>query len=62
MDLFDTLTFVGILGRTTFLGTLSLTVPIGLGKKTSQGKKLSWWEEKMGISKYKKCNSIEDAQ
>jgi hypothetical protein len=28
MDLFDTLTFAEILGRTTFLGTLSLTVPI----------------------------------
>jgi hypothetical protein len=26
MDLFDTLTFAEILGRTTFLGTLSLTV------------------------------------
>jgi hypothetical protein len=25
MDLFDTLTFAEILGRTTFLGTLSLT-------------------------------------
>jgi hypothetical protein len=29
MDLFDTLTFAEILGRTTFLGTLSLTVPVG---------------------------------
>jgi hypothetical protein len=28
MDLFDTLTFVEILVRTTFLGTLSLTVPL----------------------------------
>jgi hypothetical protein len=26
MDLFDTLTFAEILGQTTFLGTLSLTV------------------------------------
>jgi hypothetical protein len=26
MDLFDTLTFAEILGRTTFLGTLSLTI------------------------------------
>jgi hypothetical protein len=30
MDLFDTLTFAEIQVRTTFLGTLSLTVPIAL--------------------------------
>jgi hypothetical protein len=30
MDLFDTLTFAEILGRTTFLDTLSLTVLISI--------------------------------
>jgi hypothetical protein len=32
MDLFDTLTFVEILGWTTFLGTLSLTVLYSQGR------------------------------
>jgi hypothetical protein len=49
--LFDTLTFAEILGRTTFLGTLSLTVLIDqtLGAKTHKKKlpyrhfgKLNW--------------------
>jgi hypothetical protein len=33
MDLFDTLTFAKILVRTTFLGTLSLTVPLQIYMK-----------------------------
>jgi hypothetical protein len=32
VDLFDTLTFVEILVQTTFLGTLSLTVPKNLSQ------------------------------
>jgi CTP-dependent riboflavin kinase len=37
MDLFDTLTFAEILGRTTFLGTLSLTVPQSSAVAKSSG-------------------------
>jgi hypothetical protein len=43
MDLFDTLTFVEILVQTTFLGTLSLTVPlIKSAKALEMGVFLAW--------------------